>query len=125
MKYKGTTDVHFDIKKAGSIVLFEPLTEWASEWWEENVEDSQMIGGAYAVEHRYAEDIATGITAALTQRLSAEPWFFWGDTMVPEKTKDQFRIILNWLYLSFQPGRGRKPASWWEGGPEELEQKKK
>ena len=73
MKYKGTTDVHFEIKKAGSIVLFEPLTEWASEWWEENVEDSQMIGGAYAVEHRYAEDIATGITEALTQRLSAEP----------------------------------------------------
>jgi len=28
-------------------------------------------------------------------------------------------------YLSFQPGRGRKPASWWEGGPEGLEQKKK
>jgi hypothetical protein len=66
MKYKGTTDIHFEIKKAGSIVLFEPLTEWASEWWEENVEDSQMIGGAYAVEHRYAEDIATGITEALT-----------------------------------------------------------
>ena len=55
-----------EIKKAGSIVLFEPLTEWASEWWEDNVEDSQMIGGAYAVEHRYAEDIATGITEALT-----------------------------------------------------------
>ena len=66
MKYKGTTDIHFEIKKAGSIVLFEPLTEWASEWWEENVEDSQMIGGAYAVEHRYAEDIANGITEALT-----------------------------------------------------------
>jgi|TARA_R100001079_G_C4326839_1_gene101430 hypothetical protein len=66
MKYKGTTETHFEIKNTGSIVLFEPLTEWASEWWEENVEDSQMIGGAYAVEHRYAEDIAAGITEALT-----------------------------------------------------------
>ena len=90
MKYKGTTQTHFEIKKAGSIVLFEPLTEWASEWWEENVEDSQMIGGAYAVEHRYAEDIATGITEALTQRLSAEPWSCWAATLdLAGRTRDQ------------------------------------
>ena len=29
-----------------------------------------------------------------------------------------------WSFI-LEPGRGRKPASWWEGGPEGLEQKKK
>ena len=37
----------------------------AEEWWEENVEESQTIGGAYAVEHRYANDIIEGFTELL------------------------------------------------------------
>jgi hypothetical protein len=53
------------------------------------------------------------------------PGFFGGIPWCPEKPGISLESILNWLYLSFQPGRGRKPASWWEGGPEGLEQKKK
>ncbi len=46
----------------------ESFPEWLIEfleWWEENVEDSQTIGGAYAVEHRYADDIIEGFTEVL------------------------------------------------------------
>ncbi len=65
MKYKGTIQDYFNIKQSGSIVLFKPETKFAEEWWEENVEDSQTIGGAYAVEHRYANDIIEGFTELL------------------------------------------------------------
>jgi len=65
VKYKGTIQDYFNIKQSGSIVLFKPETKFAEEWWEENVEDSQTIGGAYAVEHRYADDIIEGFTEVL------------------------------------------------------------
>jgi len=65
LKYKGTIQDYFNIKQSGSIVLFKPETKFAEEWWEENVEDSQTIGGAYAVEHRYADDIIEGFTEVL------------------------------------------------------------
>ena len=65
MKYKGTIQDYFNIKQSGSIVLFKPETKFAEEWWEENVEESQTIGGAYAVEHRYATDIIEGFTEVL------------------------------------------------------------
>ncbi len=65
MKYKGNIQDYFNIKQSGSIVLFKPETKFAEEWWEENVEESQMIGGAYAVEHRYANDIIEGFTELL------------------------------------------------------------
>jgi len=65
VKYKGTIQDYFNIKQSGSIVLFTPETKFAEEWWEENVEESQTIGGAYAVEHRYADDIIEGFTELL------------------------------------------------------------
>ena len=65
MRYKGTIKDYFNIKQSGSIVLFKPETKFAEEWWEENVEESQTIGGAYAVEHRYANDIIEGFTELL------------------------------------------------------------
>jgi hypothetical protein len=65
LKYKGTIQDYFNIKQSGSIVLFKPETKFAEEWWEENVEESQTIGGAYAVEHRYANDIIEGFTELL------------------------------------------------------------
>ena len=37
----------------GSIVLFEPLTEAAQDWWNDNVDPMHED---YAVEHRYAGD---------------------------------------------------------------------
>ena len=65
MRYKGTIQDYFNIKQSGSIVLFTPETKMAEKWWEENVEESQTIGGAYAVEHRYANDIIEGFTEVL------------------------------------------------------------
>ena len=65
MKYKGTIQDYFNIKQSGSIDLFTPETKMAEEWWDENVQESQMLGGAYAVEHRYADDIIEGFTELL------------------------------------------------------------
>jgi hypothetical protein len=48
----------------GSIVLFEPLTSAAQDWWASHVDsEAQTFGNAYAVEHRYAGDIVEGIKA--------------------------------------------------------------
>lgn len=47
-----------------SVFLFHPLTCAATEWIEENVGgETQWIGGALAVETRYAEDLALGMMA--------------------------------------------------------------
>ena len=52
----------FDIYNGGTIILFHPLTKRAKQWWEDNVNpDCIMMGGRYAVEHRYASDIIEGI----------------------------------------------------------------
>ena len=49
----------------GSIVLFEPLTDAAQDWWSSNVDpEAQTWGRSYVVEHRYAGDIMEGIKAA-------------------------------------------------------------
>ena len=55
----------FKIINEGSIVLFEPLTDAARDWWAGNVDpDAITMGQAYVVEHRYAGDIVEGIKAA-------------------------------------------------------------
>jgi len=55
----------FKIRNEGSIILFEPLTSAAQDWWSSNVDpEAQTFGNAYAVEHRYAPDIIEGIKAA-------------------------------------------------------------
>ena len=55
---------HFNITHEGTIVLFEPLTDAARTWWSSNVDPECMtFGNAYAVEHRYAQDIVEGINA--------------------------------------------------------------
>ena len=53
----------FTIENHGSIFLFHPLTTAACDWWFEHVGDTPTFGTAYAVEHRYAFDIAEGISA--------------------------------------------------------------
>lgn len=56
------TTVDVEITNHGSIFLFQPLTDSAREWIEENVsEDAQWFGGALAVEHGYAADLAIGM----------------------------------------------------------------
>ena len=53
---------NFKIKNEGSIILFEPLTDTARDWWSSHVDpDAQTMGPAYVVEHRYAGDIIEGI----------------------------------------------------------------
>lgn len=50
----------------GTIVQFEPLSELAVEWFAEHVESEswQWIGGRLCVDHRLADDLATGLQEA-------------------------------------------------------------
>lgn len=54
----------FLIENHGSLVLFQPLTTAAREWWQANCADGQVWGSAYVVEPRYAADIAEGAREA-------------------------------------------------------------
>ena len=47
-----------------SVYLFVPLTPEARTWVDENVEleDWQWLGGGFGVDHRYAKDLADGMT---------------------------------------------------------------
>jgi hypothetical protein len=55
----------FSIENHGRIFLFRMNTSAASEWVSENVQsEAQFFGDALVVEHRYARDLATGITEA-------------------------------------------------------------
>lgn len=50
------------ISSHGSIVLFDLLTPAAQWWAKEHVDpDAQWFGGALVVEHRYVEDLASGM----------------------------------------------------------------
>jgi hypothetical protein len=44
------------------LYLFTPITEHAREWIEENVCEAELWCGALVVEHRYAADLAAGMT---------------------------------------------------------------
>lgn len=57
-------DIH--IEPHGSVVLFRPASDTAHAWVAENVaiEDWQWLGGAFAVDHRYAGDLAQGMREA-------------------------------------------------------------
>jgi hypothetical protein len=51
------TDV--TVEGGGSIFLFRPHTDAATDWIEEHVQpDAQWFGGGLVVEHRYARDLA-------------------------------------------------------------------
>ena len=56
----------FNISNHGTVIMFEPLTKAAQNWWDKNVNsDCQKIGfHSYVVEHRYAPDIVEGIKNA-------------------------------------------------------------
>jgi len=56
----GRIDV--SISKHGTLFLFRPNTDAAKSWITEHVAgDALWFGGALAVEHRYAEDLAAGM----------------------------------------------------------------
>ncbi len=58
----------FKIADTGTIVVFEPVTDRAKEWWGANVdahEPWQQIGpDAIAIDHRPAQDIASALLGA-------------------------------------------------------------
>lgn len=47
----------FEILDQGSVVLFTPMSDRAKQFTDENIhtESWQWVGGAFAVEHRFAE----------------------------------------------------------------------
>jgi hypothetical protein len=50
------------VENHGTIFLFRPWTDAAREWIEEHVDGEALwFGGALAVEHRYAYDLAHGM----------------------------------------------------------------
>ncbi len=52
---------HFDIVPSGTIVLVQPNTDFAKEWWKENVDSNcARMGYWYCVECRYFPDIRDG-----------------------------------------------------------------
>lgn len=53
----------FQIIDHGSLVGFTPLTDEASAWWEENVQDGPCLGRSRFVEHRFAGAIIEGLQA--------------------------------------------------------------
>ena len=58
-----TPTIDVQIENEGSIFMFRVLTDTAREWVKENVglESWQWHGNAFAVEHRFAEDLAEGM----------------------------------------------------------------
>lgn len=56
----------FELSDQGSIALVRPLTDAARDWCAGYLgdDDTMMMGDAYAVEPRYAVDIAEGIYEA-------------------------------------------------------------
>lgn len=52
----------FHVINHGSIFTFAPLTPAAQDWWDDNVDpENPTLGGAYAVESRYASAIAEAL----------------------------------------------------------------
>lgn len=51
------------VENHGSLFLFRVLTPEAQAWVDEHIPDTaQWMGNGFAVEHRYAETVATGMT---------------------------------------------------------------
>ena len=63
--HKTSEAVDVQIRHCGSIVMFTVLTQHSLAWVEKNValEEFQWCGCAFAVEHRYAEDLAAAMQA--------------------------------------------------------------
>lgn len=58
-------EADFEIENHGSIFLFRPLNDNASEHIRERTgEEAQWFGGALVVEHRYAKEMAENLYEA-------------------------------------------------------------
>ena len=58
-----TPAIDVQIENEGCVFMFHVLTDTAREWVNENVglESWQWLGRAFSVEHRFAEDLASGM----------------------------------------------------------------
>ena len=56
-----TRKADVQIENHGSIFLFTPMNETAREWMRANIYDPILYGSSWAVEHRYAWDLAEGM----------------------------------------------------------------
>jgi len=56
------TDIR--IQNEGSILLFEPLSDEAIDWWAEHVEEGMTYCGKHVVDHRPAAAIIEGLIEA-------------------------------------------------------------
>jgi len=52
---------HLQVVNLGTLVSVKPLTKFAKDWLQENLDpDVMMMGPAYMIEHRYWPDIRDG-----------------------------------------------------------------
>lgn len=52
---------HLDVTNHGTLISVKPLTQFASDWFKQNLDaDVMMMGPAYMIEHRYWPDIEHG-----------------------------------------------------------------
>lgn len=59
----GITAPDFHLSDQGSIVMLKALTDEAHIWVNDNIpDDATYLGTFLVIEHRYADDIITGIT---------------------------------------------------------------
>lgn len=56
----------FIVEDHGSLYVFQPMSETAREWTDENIDIPSWawIGGGFAVAHSLASDLASGILDA-------------------------------------------------------------
>lgn len=54
----------FRITNHGTVWTFHPLTIRAEDWWNDNVENSPTIGGAFAVDQHMVEGVLSAISHA-------------------------------------------------------------
>lgn len=58
------TAADFELNNEGTISLLRPLTSRGRDWLDEKLgDDKQWFGDAVVIEHRYVDDIVTGIRA--------------------------------------------------------------
>ena len=57
---------HLEVTNHGTIIAVQPLTQFASNWFKQNLDaDVMMMGKAYMIEHRYWPDIKHGFDEEL------------------------------------------------------------
>lgn len=48
------------VTRGGSLVILYPLTDYASGWLDDNLQECPMLGNGYVIEWRYAGPIIAG-----------------------------------------------------------------